>query len=218
MIPHNTMWLQENVEAKFSIHASNVCMTVLLVELMSSMKTNRMHLSQILTALQTHHLRTHVQLLRQYLEANPAVKIHLWKHNTNDPQLYNSCTPNGSCGYQFLYQLHQRRHRQLYPSHPALPDNLPNITSRENIPQYKRLLKELLNHVSNARLPDHHHTTAINKLTYYLHWLSIPHKPTFEQQHWLDSTTLFLLTDDKPYHFSYAMTDPNNTTPYISDD
>ena len=58
----------------------------------------------------------------------------------------------------------------------------------------------------------------ITKLTYYLHWLSLPHKPTFEQQHWLDSTTLLLLTDDTPYHFSYAMIDPNNATPYISDD
>ena len=191
---------------------------IIALALPHSQTSTRMHISHILTALQTHHPRTHAQILRQYLNTNPSVKIHLWKHNTNDPQLYNSCTPNGTCGYQFLYQLDQRRHRQLHPSQPSLPDQFPNITSREHMPNYKRFLNRLLNHIKNSPFPDHRHTTAITKLTYYIHWLSLPHKPTFEQQHWLDSTSLFLLTNDTPHHFSYAMIDPNNATPYISDD
>ena len=147
-----------------------------------------------------------------YLTANPSPELHFWKKDaSNIPKYYSACTPNGTCGYQFLYQLYLRHQRK---SLGAPLDDFPPVASRSLIEFFKEYIRSLINPldlppISPAKL------VAANKLRYFLTWLSSSRRPPFTENNWLDTVSMECIIMSTPSHFTYMASDASRNTPSI---
>ena len=132
-------------------------------------------------------------------------KLRLWKPLSTE--LYDKCVPDGTCGYQFLYQMHLRGLRK------NSPDEFPVLLSSECLGGFRQYLEGLiLTHEHSTS-----HKEAVAKVRTYLAWLDIPSqdRPTFLQPDWLGSEAARILTSpDSPVTF--VIYDPTKAFPHLS--
>ena len=179
-------------------------------------RTNTMSgklITSLIHTLQTHQSRHHVTIMRDFLHKHEDVcKLYLWRKRNGD--LYTACTPNGTCGYQFLHQMHNRSVRQ---QKNLPPDQFESLTSRNRIDEHRNFIQALIDKYSPLSSICNITRTAVSRLTHYLKWLSSSPRPKFlEEQHWLGSDALFRLSDSTENHYTYLAIDPASTITYIS--
>ena len=179
-------------------------------------RTNKMSgklITSLIHTLQTHQSRHHVNIMRDFLNKHEDVcKLYLWRKRNGD--LYTACTPNGTCGYQFLHQMHNRSVRQ---QKNLSPDQFEVLTSRNRIDEHRNFIQALIDKYSPLSSICNITRTAVSRLTHYLKWLSSSPRPKFlEEQHWLGSDALFRLSDSTENHYTYLAIDPASTITYIS--
>ena len=176
-------------------------------------KTSGKLITSLIHTLQTHQSRHHVNIMRDFLNKHEDVcKLYLWRKRNGD--LYTACTPNGTCGYQFLHQMHNRSVRQ---QKNLPPDQFEVLTSRNRIDEHRNFIQALIDKYSPLSSICNITKTAVSRLTHYLKWLSSSPRPKFlEEQHWLGSDALFRLSDSTENHYTYLAIDPASTITYIS--
>jgi len=82
--------------------------------------------------------------LLQYLLDNPAVGLFMWgkiPSGGNFSTFYSACSPNGTCGFQFLYQLHHRYQRKH--AGESL-DTFARVASRQHLLSFLDFIRSLL--------------------------------------------------------------------------
>ena len=94
--------------------------------------------------------------LKNFITAK-SCKLNFWRHHnkkTADPKIYNSCVPNGTCGFQLDFLLRERRqHNQFSGREFDLYINAPkyHISKRTQMDYFKLYLNTLL-HDSRSTL------------------------------------------------------------------
>ena len=174
--------------------------------------SRNMHLINLLNLIIPLPTASAVQALRSYLTDNPSLELHFWKKDAaNIPEYYSACTPNGTCGYQFLYQLYLRHQRR---SMGGPPDDFPQVASRQHIDSFKEYIRSLIIPLDTPPISPGK-LAAANKLRYFLTWLSSSRRPLFTENNWLDTVSMEYIILSTPSHFTYMAADANRSTPSI---
>ena len=178
----------------------------------SGPQNRNQHLHNLVTALQSHHPDDSLAVIKQYLHTHSKdVQLSIFKRRNDNLSL--TCTPNGTCGFQFLDQMEQRRERQR---NNLPPDDFIHLTSPSHIGKHRIYIRKLITQNQNNSFPAVQQTVA--KLRYYLQWLSEKHKPDFLMADWMDSSSILHLLRTAETHISFVAQDPMNIYPIIDSD
>ena len=166
------------------------------------------HLHTLLTEIQSFPIRYAAGIIRRFLQKYPAITVHAWR--LRDDSLYSTCRPDGTCGFQLLYQMHRRGRGGRNPDH------FENIYLPEHLPGFKAFIKSLIEGYENT--PTRTDPGAIPKLQFFLQWLERDPKPAFELKDWLNTDELFFLTALVEKHYTVMSYDPDrNAIPVLED-
>ena len=166
------------------------------------------HLHTLLTEIQSFPIRFAADIIRKFLQKYPAITIHAWR--LRDDSLYNTCRPDGTCGFQLLYQMHRRGRGGRNPDH------FENIYLPKHLPGFKAFIKSLIEGYETT--PTRTDPGAIPKLQFFLQWLERDPKPAFELKDWLNTDELFFLTALVEKHYTVMSYDPDrNAIPVLED-
>ena len=166
------------------------------------------HLHTLLTEIQSFPIRYAAGIIRRFLQKYPAITVHAWR--LRDDSLYSTCRPDGTCGFQLLYQMHRRGRDGRNPDH------FENIYLPKHLPGFKAFIKSLIEGYENT--PTRTDPGAIPKLQFFLQWLERDPKPAFELKDWLSTDELFFLTALVDKHYTVMSYDPDrNAIPVLED-
>jgi len=130
-------------------------------------------------------------------------------------KLYNACVPDGTCGFQLLYQMHRRAMARRSNRNADTFQNLYSGDRTEGFRQFITSLLEQYLHLENT--PGYGHA-GIAKLRTFLTWLNQSNRPDFEYSNWLSVPNLTLLTSSVTEHYSVLVYDPDkNPIPVLND-
>ena len=96
-----------------------------------------------------------IDKFKQFIQDNPnstiidfirpnKIELHFWRYYTKDSQCYKSCVPNGTCGFQLDFLLHERETQQ--DSAVQRDFYIKKETKHINTPQ---MMKDFLTHIKN---------------------------------------------------------------------
>ena len=150
------------------------------------------------------------ETLKQFFRDFPSERLRLWKPLNSD--LYYTCVPDGSCGYQFLYQMYLRSRRPslgtVYEDFPVL------LRSPESTLAFRTFLEALIANIDIVKSPNL--DEVVSKIHKYIDWIDKPPRlrgSTFEP--WLSVEEVRQMADPLS-NFSLAGSDPTVAFPVIS--
>ena len=170
------------------------------------------HMHQLMTSLLSNPLTSSVDILKSYLrEYHSDVKLQLWLKQ--DKKHYGACVANGSCGYQFLYQMYLRGIRAVVGKEL---DDFPTLLSPNIIVGFKEYLEALLENIRSS--PHSDRFSVITRLQAYVDWINspLPRPPIPVWNGWMDAGSVISLAEPD-YPFSLGVVENEVPHPFISD-
>ena len=152
-------------------------------------------------------------VLKNYLRNDGSICLRLWKPHSIAH--YDACVPDGTCGFQFLYQMHLRA---LRVSPGELQADFPVLLSPEYFLGFRHYLEALVFKFDSPSLTEY--ARGIKNIKKYLDWLDIPvslRPPYQEASVWMDTGSALLLAEQAT-QFSLAAYDLSMLFPRISKD
>ena len=142
-------------------------------------------------------------------EYSEVVKLRLWRKK--DSSLYDTCIPDGTCGFQFLYQMYLRGLRIITGD---TPDEYPVLLSPPHRAGFCAYLESLITKFDVGPMTER--PSSLYKIRNYLEWLNTLPQEQFDHKNWIDEGSVARLADPiSP--FSMAIEDKGLPHPYISD-
>jgi ribonuclease HI len=168
------------------------------------------HMHQLMASLLSNPLTSSVRILKTYLrEYNKDIKLRLWRRKSKVH--YGACTPDGTCGYQFLYQMYLRG---LRASNGACLDDFPKLLSMEHVSGFRVFLEGIISKFDVG--PVSLRPSMLAGIRTYLEWLGGPSpRPSFSQANWLDDGSVIRVADSAS-PFTLA-TEGQSPQPFISE-
>ena len=107
----------------------------------------QLSMERLITTLMANTSSEAGEVLRSHLLLDSTLKLRVWKPMTN--KLYSKCVPDGTCGFQFMYQMYLRGFHQIDG------EQFPILFSEEHLVNYKNFLQGLvLKYENSARYLD----------------------------------------------------------------
>ena len=148
-------------------------------------------------------------ILYDHLQSDQSFKRRLWK--PLDGKHYEACTPNGTRGYHFLYQIYLRGMRQDFQRRDVFPE----LLTTEYLGEFCAYLEQLVQTYEESV----NHAEAVAKVKKYLTWIRTPilERQGFRQEDWLgsDAARVFA-TPESP--LSFVVYDPLLAFPRLLED
>jgi hypothetical protein len=172
----------------------------------STDKEAQLSMERLVTALLANSPLEAGEVLRSHLLLDTTLKLRVWKPMTR--KLYYKCTPDGTCGYQFMYQMYLRG------LHKVDGEQFPTLCSSEHLTGYKDYLQDLVTKFGQSL----RHSDEVEQVKVYLKWLDTPvnERNGFQVKDWLTSEAVrkFAAVDSP---LTFVTHDPSRRCPVLGD-